>query len=526
MERRLFLAIALSLLFIMAYSSIVTRHAPKPNLVVESQNPQATPPLLVESQGITMPGQQETTISAAVTPKEALKVLKNADLYLTIDPYGSGIQESMLEIYAKSLPQTNIGLLPEWQGKEFTFAETNLTDSITISYDDKNKGFEVKKGYKFTKDRYIIEITLDFITHSNKNSYIKYSLNVGSISEEILKKNSIEQRYYEISISLPSKILRNNYLKFNPKIVNEKIQWVGIRNMYLCSIIRPMQQVEQLAKSESAGLVSYLLQVPAFELPAGQTVRHTYLIYLGPQKQELISKLGLGAEDIVNFGLFDPLSHILLGALKLFYKVSKNWGIALILFSLAVFIIMSPLSIISFSSMKRMQELQPLIEELKVKYKDNPQKMHKETMELYRVKKINPFGGCLPLLLQMPIFIALYQALMRFINLNGAQFWWIKDLSQPDKFKLPSMLPMVGSKTFNLLPIIMIITMLVQQKLTAGKASQDASTAQQQKMMSLFMAVFFGIMFYSMPAGLVLYWTVNSILMLLFQMRMFIPKKA
>ena len=169
--------------------------------------------------------------------------------------------------------------------------------------------------------------------------------------------------------------------------------------------------------------------------------------------------------------------------------------------------------------MKKMQELQPVIEELKLQYKDNQQKMHKEILELYRERKINPFGGCLPLLLQMPIFIALYQAMMRFIELKRAGFLWIKDLADPDKLMVfKQSYPVIG-KEFNLLPIIMIITMLIQQKMTTTSALQTPETAKQQKMMGLFMAVFFGVIFYKMPSGLVLYWAFNSIAMLIFQTR-------
>jgi YidC/Oxa1 family membrane protein insertase len=238
----------------------------------------------------------------------------------------------------------------------------------------------------------------------------------------------------------------------------------------------------------------------------------------------MISKLGSNAEQIINFGMFDSLSHILLGALELLYKISRNWGIAILLFSLLVFIILSPLSIKSFSSMKKMQELQPVIEELRLKYKDNPQKMNKEVLEMYRAKKINPFGGCLPLLLQMPIFIALYQTLMRFIELKGAKFLWIKDLAEPDRaWVFKQSFPVIGNE-INILPLIMIVTMLIQQKMSTTSALQSSETAKQQKMMGLFMSVFFGVIFYKMPSGLVLYWAFNSVLMLLFQKRIMASK--
>ncbi len=241
-------------------------------------------------------------------------------------------------------------------------------------------------------------------------------------------------------------------------------------------------------------------------------------------KSELISEFEHSSEQIIHYGFFDTVSKMLLGVLRAINKVFKNWGVTLIVFSVLVFVVLSPLSIKSFSSMKKMQELQPEIEALKNKFKDSPQKLNKELMNLYKEKKINPFGGCLPVLLQMPIFVSLFQLLMRFVDLKGAKFLWISDLSAPDRvFVFSKSLPVIGNEV-NLLPIIMIITMLIQQKITTFKQASAQETAQQQKMMSLIMSVFFGIIFYHMPSGLVLYWTVNSLLMLVFQSRFLFAK--
>ena len=165
--------------------------------------------------------------------------------------------------------------------------------------------------------------------------------------------------------------------------------------------------------------------------------------------------------------------------------------------------------------------MQPKVEALRKANKDNPQKMNKEIMELYKEHKVNPLGGCLPLLLQMPIFFALYNALMRSIVLKGAKFLWIKDLSEPDRLWIfpaswPN-LPILGNE-LNILPIIMAIGMFVQQKISS--ISSGGAAAEQQKIMLILMPIIFGLIFYRMPSGLVLYWFVNSLLMLIFQLRM------
>ena len=167
--------------------------------------------------------------------------------------------------------------------------------------------------------------------------------------------------------------------------------------------------------------------------------------------------------------------------------------------------------------MKKMQALQPAIEELRKTYKDNPQKLNTEIMQLYREYKVNPFSGCLPLLLQMPIFFALYQVLIRSVALKGAKFLWIKDLSSPDRlFTLPASLPFLGNE-INLLPILMTIGMFIQQKFSM--ATTSTGSAEQQKLMLILFPLMFGFIFYHMPSGLVLYWFINSALMLLYQLR-------
>jgi len=155
-----------------------------------------------------------------------------------------------------------------------------------------------------------------------------------------------------------------------------------------------------------------------------------------------------------------------------------------------------------------MQGLQPKMTEIREKHKNNPQKMNQEIMELYKKHNVNPFGGCLPMLLQMPIFIGLYQVLWRSVEFKGAEFLWIKDLSAPDRlFLFPFNLPIIGNE-FNLLPIIMIFVMFIQQKLSSkNMAISDPQQLAQQKMMMFFFPLFLGFIFYKFASGLTLYFT-------------------
>jgi len=156
------------------------------------------------------------------------------------------------------------------------------------------------------------------------------------------------------------------------------------------------------------------------------------------------------------------------------------------------------------------------MEKLRKLHKDNPQKLNQEMVALYKQYNVNPFGGCLPMLLQLPIFFAFYQTLLRTIELKNASFLWIKDLSSPDAlFTFPQAIPFIGN-TFNLLPLLTIVVMVLQQRTSTTHAAHGAESemAKQQKFMALFMPLFFGIILYNFPSGLVLYWFTNSLLMM------------
>jgi YidC/Oxa1 family membrane protein insertase len=223
---------------------------------------------------------------------------------------------------------------------------------------------------------------------------------------------------------------------------------------------------------------------------------------------------------VINYGAFDIISQMLLQLLGFFYQLVHNWGWAIVILSLVVYLILFPLTLKQMRSTKEMQALQPKIEELRKIYKDNPQRLNKEILGLYREHKVNPLGGCLPLLLQLPIFMALYNALMRSVDLKGTSFLWIKDLSEPDRAFiikwLPTTFPVIGNE-INILPILMTIGMFIQQK--GSMMTTSSSSAEQQKMMMIIFPLIFGLIFYRMPSGLVLYWFINSTLMLLYQIR-------
>jgi YidC/Oxa1 family membrane protein insertase len=208
----------------------------------------------------------------------------------------------------------------------------------------------------------------------------------------------------------------------------------------------------------------------------------------------------------MEFGLFRPVCILLLNTLNGFNWVIPSYGLAIILLTGLVRLVFWPVTHKANQSMKEMQKIKPLMDELREKYKGNPQKLNQETMLLYREHKVNPLSGCLPMLIQIPVFFALYTMLRSAVELRLEKFLWIRDLSEPEAL-FEGMIPLIGS--LNILPLLMTATMIWQQKLTPSMGDP-----QQQKMMMMMSAVMM-FMFYGMPSGLLLYWTVSQCLAIL-----------
>ena len=228
-------------------------------------------------------------------------------------------------------------------------------------------------------------------------------------------------------------------------------------------------------------------------------------MYFGPKKTDILKSLNVGAEKIVDFGWFDIIAKPMILGMNYCNKVTHNYGIDIILLTILIKIIFYPLSVKSYKSMKKMQSMQPVIAKLREKYKDDKQKLNQEMMEIYKNKGINPMGGCLPMIIQIPVFFALYKALSAAIELRHAPFmFWINDLSSPEDlytfniagYNLP----------IRILPLVMGITQVIQQKMT------PSSVDPMQEKIMLAMPIVFTFIFWGFPSGLVLYWLVNNII--------------
>jgi YidC/Oxa1 family membrane protein insertase len=247
-----------------------------------------------------------------------------------------------------------------------------------------------------------------------------------------------------------------------------------------------------------------------------------FTVYIGPLDYTIVKGLDVGLENIMNFGwkIIQPISILVLWTFTFLHKFIPNYGVVIIVFSILVKIVLHPLTKKSYQSMKEMQEIQPLMTALREKYAKDPQRMNQEMMKLYKEHGVNPLGGCLPMLLQMPLLYALFIVFRSTIELRHANFfWWIKDLSAPDTiFKLPVSLPLYGD-TVNVLPIVMGATMLIQQAMTMKDP--------KQKMMVYLMPIIMTLAFNTFPSGLNLYYTLFNVFSIIQQKYMTTaPEKA
>ena len=232
----------------------------------------------------------------------------------------------------------------------------------------------------------------------------------------------------------------------------------------------------------------------------GDVTKRTTTFFVGPKKQALLWDLGM--KDVMEFGMWRWLCYPLVWVLNLFNGWIPNFGVAIILLTILVRLLFWPLTRKSTEGMKKMQELQPLMKEIQAKYKDNPQRLQQETWQLYREKKVNPMSSCLPMLIQIPVFIALFNVLRSAVELRYAPFLWIADLSEPEGL-FASWFPFGG---LNLLPILMAVSTALQSYFTPSTGDK-----KQQQMMMVMMPAMMLIMFYSFPSALSLYWFLSNI---------------
>lgn len=292
-----------------------------------------------------------------------------------------------------------------------------------------------------------------------------------------------------------------------PKDVPRGTQQYTLSERYFCMVVRPSAAplgLKRVPGSESSVAVSAEM---AADVSNEELRRYGATLYFGPRDYFYLKQSGF--EDAFPIGTLGQIGLVLLAMLGWISAVTRNYGLAIIVLSAGVTCAMAPFTLLGFRSMRRMQELKPKVDKIMADRKDDPKRANQEVFALYKEHRVSPLGGCLPMLLQFPVFIALFQAISHYIGLRGQRFLWIADLSLPDRaMHLPVTLPLLGSE-LNVLPLIMAVVMYFQTK---SSQQNMAASGQANMMAGPLMPVLFGVMFYQFPAGLVLYWITNSLM--------------
>jgi YidC/Oxa1 family membrane protein insertase len=386
-----------------------------------------------------------------------------------------------------------------------TLSVTQASSQIRFQYQTPT-GLLVEKTFEFFADSYLVGFKVS-LYNGGQYAY-KGSLGVGL-------KNTINEDAGRISFEGPSGMIDGELQQVKVKDIQEKSQysgkvgWVAIEDRYFMTSIIPSSDFKgHMSLGFTDQNITNQITKEISGLVPKQTESIEAKLFIGPKSLSLLRSMNNGLDKAINFGWFDFLAKPCLWFMNFIYRYIPNYGIAIIILTIVTRAVFWPLAKKSYKSMGEMRKIQPLVQELREKYKDDKQRMNQEMMTLYKTYKINPMGGCLPMLIQMPVFFALYRMLFSAIELRHAPFFgWITDLSAPDRlfdfgFKIPFMDAPYG---IPVLTIVMGASMLLQQKMTPTPGDPA-----QAKMMML-MPVVFTFIFINFSSGLVLYWLVSNI---------------
>ncbi len=534
MENRVLLAFVLSLLVFVGWGYFLAEVQPPPEKIeqVEKQtrkvDPAPPPPMPAPGQAVTAPAPAGDLPAAAPVPvkpqpqftgKEVLVTVFNGRTNLVFSSQGGTLREIILPEYHDdqgnvvnlveheggdkwplSLESTDPGISHILQNAFYEASATTLTldESIptgSLTFHLKHEsGLEVIREFIFQHNSFMVEAKTQIIAGPYAANNFKYRVLWGPSLG-----GKVESQTDMFVFSGPTTFANNERIETPAEDVTDMahytgdVQWTAFQNKYFAAALIPM-----------TGTKSTLVQKADDQLYVGldfesvqSAVSASHLLYAGTKQLQILEDSGHKLFRLLDYGWFGNkvafLVKPLLKTLEYFHGITGNYGWSIIFLTCIIKLIFFPLTHKSFKSMKGMQKVQPYVKLIQERNKGDRQKINEEMIELYKKHKVNPLGGCLPMLLQIPVFIALYHALFFSIELRGAPFMgWIQDLSVSDPYYVT--------------PVIMGVTMFLQQRL-----SPSVGDPVQQKIM-MFLPIIFTFLFLSFPAGLVIYWTVNNVL--------------
>jgi YidC/Oxa1 family membrane protein insertase len=535
MDKKTILAFVLSLAVLIAWSFLF---APKPAQKTEPQpkqesvksqpaqpsSPQPAPAVQkmerpaestapkVEEKEVTV----ETPLYKAVfsSTGASIKSFLLKKYHLTADPASPEVQLAhdqgpLMSISLEPAGKKDAGGTVYHVNENFLTLEAGASPRELIFSATTSDGLLLQQTFRIDPDHYAIE---NVFTVSNP---LEKPLE-GILKAQITNLPPKESTSYYSFIG-GSLLLNNKYEEIaakdlkNEKSLSGQIAWVSYHEDYFMTAFVPEaeSQANFTARTLGSGVFEEIWSAALNPLPSGNQFSTRSILYLGPRDLDILKAVGRKLDLAIDFGWFDIIAKPLLYLLKFFNQYLGNYGVAIILLTILIKILFWPLTHKSYKSMKEMQKIQPLMAKIREKYKDNREMMNKEMMSLYKTYKVNPMGGCLPMVIQIPVFFALFRILGSSIELRHAPFMlWINDLSAPDRlfhlpFTIPLMTPPAG---IPVLTLLMGASMFIQQKMTPTPGDPT-----QAKIM-LLMPVIFTFMFINFPSGLVLYWLVNNVL--------------
>jgi YidC/Oxa1 family membrane protein insertase len=539
---RAFLAILISFVILLGYQYFFIGPA--------QQQPVETPVEQAEQPGAIQPAEQtaaapqiQTAVQQAqpAIPREparpAEEITIETDLYSVTVSENGGVFTSFLlknfkEENSTDAPGVDLVRTTAEQGFPLSFSWGSAFPQNTLyTFDDRDITFSSSDNSATLSMRAVHETGLEVVrtyTFKNNSYLIGHSITVMNNSGQTLQGSA---GLYQRSMPYGPLTKASNWLFRGPTLFSEQgglqrfklkefedgkktiqntVDWAAYQGTYFMSGVIPEPVPLAITMNAVDELVTIDLLTELDTLAPGAEKSYNYNIFYGPKKLSLLNEIGYNLGKIVNFGWFDVIAKPMLYLLNWLYSIFGNYGVAIILVTIILKAIFWPITQKGLKSMKNMQKLQPKVVKLKEKYKNDPTKLNQETMSLYKTYKVNPLGGCLPMVLQIPVFFSLYKVLLQSIELRHAPFMlWITDLSAPDRLYLGFDLPYLGG--LPVLTLLMGASMFLQQKMTPTTADPT------QARIMMFLPLIFTVMFVNFASGLVLYWFVNNLLSILQQ---------
>ncbi|HVL75296.1 MAG TPA: membrane protein insertase YidC [Noviherbaspirillum sp.] len=382
-------------------------------------------------------------------------------------------------------------------------------NELQLVMESTQDGVTVVKTYTFHRDSYVIDVRHDVVNNSGAPIAPSVYLQIMRDGNKPAGESALYMTFTGPAIYTEAekfqKIDFDDVAKGRAKHVTRADDgWVAMVQHYFVTAFVPPEGVtrENFTRRIDNNLYAVGSIIPMGTVEPGATASMDSRLYSGPQESARLVEVAEGLDLVKDYGWLTILARPIFWLMDQIHKVLGNWGWTIIALTVLIKLAFFPLSAASYRSMAKMKTVTPKLQSIRERYKDEPQKMNQAMMELYKTEKINPLGGCLPILVQIPVFIALYWVLLASVEMRNAPWFWINDLSSPDTlFTIPGVNMPIGA-----LPIIMAITMFIQVKLNPT----PPDPIQAKVMMA--MPIVFSVMFFFFPAGLVLYWVVNNIL--------------